>query len=181
MGYRAKRDRSRPFPSHPSLPPNTTQTSPQSHHRHHPRPRPGRLLHPPRRLRAPLRPDRHGHHPRHAHPGQLPLPPHRRHPTTIKFSTPPPSSPSSSSPHRNRPNPLPSNQKTRVPHPSQSHREGWDEQRSRIRASLHPLTILTITITLLLTPLTASIWNHAPRTHLPAIPLASPRHPRRSL
>jgi hypothetical protein len=47
--------------------------------------------------------------------------------------------------------------KARVPHPSQSHREGWD-----VKTSTNPLTILTIAITLLLTPLTAFIWSHAP-------------------
>jgi hypothetical protein len=52
--------------------------------------------------------------------------------------------------------------KARVPHPSQSHREGWDEQTSPRRALLVPLTILTTAITLLLTPLTNFIWTHAP-------------------
>jgi hypothetical protein len=52
--------------------------------------------------------------------------------------------------------------KARVPHPSRSHREGWDEQRSTSRAFLIPLTALTIAITLLLTPLTSIIWTHAP-------------------
>jgi hypothetical protein len=51
-------------------------------------------------------------------------------------------------------------QKARVPHPLQSHRKGWDV---KIPPSLLlPLTILTITITLLLTPLTNIIWTHAP-------------------
>jgi hypothetical protein len=49
----------------------------------------------------------------------------------------------------------------RVPHPSQSHREGWDKQPST-GPILNSLTILTITITLFLTPLTAFIWTHAP-------------------
>ncbi len=53
-------------------------------------------------------------------------------------------------------------QKARVPHPSQSHREGWDEHASTSRALFILLTILTVTITLLLTPLTTIIWNHAP-------------------
>jgi hypothetical protein len=51
-------------------------------------------------------------------------------------------------------------QKARVPHPSQSHREGWEVQRSI--SLLIPITILTIAITLLLTPLTAFIWSHSP-------------------
>ncbi len=50
--------------------------------------------------------------------------------------------------------------KARVPHPSQHHREGWDIQISP--SLLLPLTILTLTITLLLTPLTNIIWTHAP-------------------
>ena len=50
----------------------------------------------------------------------------------------------------------------RVPHPSQSHREGCDEQASTSRALLIPLATLTLTITLLLTPLTTFIWSHAP-------------------
>jgi hypothetical protein len=50
--------------------------------------------------------------------------------------------------------------KARVPHPLQSHRKGWDvEMPPNI---LLPLTILTLTITLLLTPLTAAIWTHTP-------------------
>jgi hypothetical protein len=52
-------------------------------------------------------------------------------------------------------------QKARVPHPLQSHRKGWDVQPS-ISQSILPLTTLTIAITLLLTPLTTIIWNHAP-------------------
>jgi hypothetical protein len=51
-------------------------------------------------------------------------------------------------------------QKARVPHPSQSYREGWDVQLSF--SPLLPLAILTLAITLLQTPLTAFIWNHAP-------------------
>jgi hypothetical protein len=50
--------------------------------------------------------------------------------------------------------------KARVPHPSQHHREGWDVQISP--SLLIPLTILTLTIALLLTPLTNIIWTHAP-------------------
>jgi hypothetical protein len=64
--------------------------------------------------------------------------------------------------------------KARVPHPSQHHREpgppasafarwggeGWDIQISP--SLLLPLTILTLAITLLLTPLTNIIWTHAP-------------------
>jgi hypothetical protein len=46
--------------------------------------------------------------------------------------------------------------KARVPHPSRRC-EGWD-----VKISTNPLTILTIAITLLLTPLTAFIWSHAP-------------------
>jgi hypothetical protein len=53
-----------------------------------------------------------------------------------------------------------SRKKARVPHPSQSYREGWDTQPSTLL--LIPLTTLTIAITLLLTPLTTFIWNHAP-------------------
>jgi hypothetical protein len=66
--------------------------------------------------------------------------------------------------------------KARVPHPLQSHRkpgpwasafarwggEGWDPRASTRQSILLPLTILTITIALLLTPLTAPIWTHAP-------------------
>ena len=50
--------------------------------------------------------------------------------------------------------------KARVPHPSQHHREGWDIQISP--RLLLPLTLLTLTITLLLTPLTNILWTHAP-------------------
>jgi hypothetical protein len=53
-------------------------------------------------------------------------------------------------------------QKARVPHPSQHHREGWDPRTSISQNILLPLTILTIAITLLLTPLTTIIWTHAP-------------------
>jgi hypothetical protein len=49
----------------------------------------------------------------------------------------------------------------RVPHPSRSHREGWDEQPST-GPLLGSLAILTVTIALLLFPLTSFIWNHAP-------------------
>jgi hypothetical protein len=52
--------------------------------------------------------------------------------------------------------------KVRVPHPSRSHRDGWDEQASTSRALFIPFTILTLAITLLLTPLTQFIWTHAP-------------------
>ena len=48
-----------------------------------------------------------------------------------------------------------------MPHPSRSHRVGWEEQNP-IRHLFFPLTILTITITLLLTPLTTVIWTHVP-------------------
>ena len=51
--------------------------------------------------------------------------------------------------------------KSRVPHPSRPHRDGWDLPSSSSQL-LMPLVILTIAITLLLTPLTALIWNHAP-------------------
>jgi len=50
--------------------------------------------------------------------------------------------------------------KARVPHPLQSHRKGWDVQISP--SLLLPLATITIAITLLLTPVTAFIWNHAP-------------------
>jgi hypothetical protein len=50
--------------------------------------------------------------------------------------------------------------KARVPHPLQSHRKGRDAQTPP--NVLLPLTILTITITLLLTPLPTPIWTHAP-------------------
>jgi len=52
-------------------------------------------------------------------------------------------------------------QNLRVPHPSRSFREGWDATISARRVFL-PLTILTLAITLLLTPLTKFIWTHAP-------------------
>ncbi len=50
-------------------------------------------------------------------------------------------------------------QKARVPHPSQSYREGWEV---RISPALVALTILTLAITLLQTPITQIIWTHAP-------------------
>jgi hypothetical protein len=53
-------------------------------------------------------------------------------------------------------------QKARVPHPSQSYREGWDPRTSISPGLLLPLTTLTIAITLLLTPITTILWNHAP-------------------
>jgi hypothetical protein len=81
-------------------------------------------------------------------------------------------------------------QKARAPHPSQPHRAGWDKEsptglgapssrrllplRWASRASatapahltrrqlFYSLTILTIAITLLLTPLTTILWTHAP-------------------
>jgi len=49
----------------------------------------------------------------------------------------------------------------RVPHPSRSC-EGWDRNTSTSISLLFSLTILTVAIALLLTPLTAIIWNHAP-------------------
>ncbi|WP_158792365.1 hypothetical protein [Granulicella sp. L60] len=52
--------------------------------------------------------------------------------------------------------------KAGVPHPSQPHREGWDATPSTSQPLLLPLTILTAAITLLLTPITTIIWNHAP-------------------
>ena len=52
--------------------------------------------------------------------------------------------------------------KARVPHPSQSYREGWDQRTSPSRSPFLPLTILTIAITLLQTPITSFIWTHAP-------------------
>jgi hypothetical protein len=52
--------------------------------------------------------------------------------------------------------------KARAPHPSQPHREGWDATPSTTQPLLLPLTILTAAITLLLTPITTIIWNHAP-------------------
>jgi hypothetical protein len=52
--------------------------------------------------------------------------------------------------------------KARVPHPLQSHRKGWDPRHSTRQSILLPLTILTLIIALLLTPLTAPIWTHAP-------------------
>jgi hypothetical protein len=52
--------------------------------------------------------------------------------------------------------------KSRVPHPSQSYREGGDAMPSISHRLLLPITILTIVITLLLTPLTTIIWTHAP-------------------
>ncbi|MEI9979196.1 MAG: hypothetical protein WDN23_09365 [Edaphobacter sp.] len=48
------------------------------------------------------------------------------------------------------------NENARVPHPSQSHREGWEVKVSPL------LLALTIAITLLQTPLTKFIWTHAP-------------------
>jgi hypothetical protein len=53
-------------------------------------------------------------------------------------------------------------QHARVPHSSQSHREGWEEQTSTSGVLFISLLILTITIALLLTPLTGFLWNHAP-------------------
>jgi hypothetical protein len=53
-------------------------------------------------------------------------------------------------------------QKARVPHPSQSYREGWDPRTSISQNILIPLTTLTIVITLLLTPITTLLWTHAP-------------------
>jgi hypothetical protein len=53
--------------------------------------------------------------------------------------------------------------KAGVPHPSQPHREGWDATPSTSQPLLLPLTILTAAITLLLTPITTIIWNHAPQ------------------
>jgi hypothetical protein len=50
--------------------------------------------------------------------------------------------------------------KARVPHLLQTHREGWDVQMPP--DIVLPLTVLTLTITLLLTPLTTAIWAHAP-------------------
>jgi hypothetical protein len=50
--------------------------------------------------------------------------------------------------------------KDRVPHPSQPHRYGGDPHHST--SLLIPLAILTVAIALLLTPITAFIWNHAP-------------------
>jgi hypothetical protein len=50
--------------------------------------------------------------------------------------------------------------KKQAPNPSRSHPEGWYPQIAK--SLLLPLTVLTIAITLLLTPLTAFIWNHAP-------------------
>jgi hypothetical protein len=50
--------------------------------------------------------------------------------------------------------------KARVPHPLQSHREGWDIQISP--SLLLPLATLTLTIALLLTPITTILWTHAP-------------------
>jgi hypothetical protein len=53
-------------------------------------------------------------------------------------------------------------QKARVPHSSQFHRDGWDLRYSTSQRLFIPITILTIAITLLLTPLTTIIWNHVP-------------------
>jgi hypothetical protein len=53
-------------------------------------------------------------------------------------------------------------QQARVPHSSQSHREGWEEQTSTSGVLFISLLILTITIALLLTPITAFFWIHAP-------------------
>jgi hypothetical protein len=50
--------------------------------------------------------------------------------------------------------------KARVLHPTQPHREMRDPHHST--SLLIPLTLLTTAIALLLTPLTAIIWNHAP-------------------
>jgi hypothetical protein len=50
--------------------------------------------------------------------------------------------------------------KVRVPNPSHSHPDGGGPQHST--NLLIPLTILTTAIALLLTPITAFIWNHAP-------------------
>jgi hypothetical protein len=49
-----------------------------------------------------------------------------------------------------------------APRPSQSYREVRDAQKSPRQNLLLPITILTVAITLLLTPLTAFVWNHAP-------------------
>jgi hypothetical protein len=53
--------------------------------------------------------------------------------------------------------------KSRAPYPSQSHREEWEETHSTDHGLLLSLSTLTIAITLLLTPITAFIWNHAPQ------------------
>jgi hypothetical protein len=68
------------------------------------------------------------------------------------------------------------NEKARVPHPSRIHREpgstasafarwggeGWDARSSTSPDLFLTLAILTIAIALLLTPLTAFLWTHAP-------------------
>ena len=50
--------------------------------------------------------------------------------------------------------------KPRVPHPSQHYREGWEPQP--FPSPPFPLTILTIAIAFLLTPLSTPVWNHLP-------------------
>ena len=53
-----------------------------------------------------------------------------------------------------------STQKARVPHPSQSYREGWETQPSN--SLFDPLVLLTLAIAFLLTPLSKVIWTHLP-------------------
>ncbi len=49
-----------------------------------------------------------------------------------------------------------------APHPSRSHRQEPDLQPSTSQRLFLPLAILTVTLTLLLTPITGFLWRHAP-------------------